>query len=63
MGWSVFCDGVRLGGIYSTKEAALEAAAVAASILVRDGHGAQINVPEEVGSEASWPKRWDDLLK
>ena len=25
MGWAVFCDGVKLGGIYGSKEAALEA--------------------------------------
>jgi hypothetical protein len=46
MGWSIFCDGMRIGGIYGSKEAALEAAAVGASLAVRDGAGIQINVPE-----------------
>jgi hypothetical protein len=45
MGWSVFSDGVRLGGIYGSKEGALEAATVAASFAIRDGAGVQINVP------------------
>ena len=40
------CDGVRIGGVYGSKEAALEAAAVGASLAVRDGAGIQINVPE-----------------
>jgi hypothetical protein len=45
LGWLVFCDGVETGGIYGSKEAALEAAAVAAALAVRDGAGIQINVP------------------
>jgi hypothetical protein len=45
MGWSIFCDGMRIGGLYGSKEAALEAAAVGASLAVRDGAGVQINVP------------------
>jgi hypothetical protein len=45
LGWLVFCDGVQTGGIYGSKEAALEAAAVAAALGVRDGAGIQINVP------------------
>jgi hypothetical protein len=36
---------VQTGGIYGSKEAALEAAAVAAALAVRDGAGIQINVP------------------
>jgi hypothetical protein len=44
-GWFVFCDGVKTGGTYGSKEAALEAAAVAAAHAVRDGAGIQINVP------------------
>jgi hypothetical protein len=42
-GWFVFCDGVKTGGTYGSKEAALEA--VAAALAVRDGAGIQINVP------------------
>jgi hypothetical protein len=45
LGWSIFCDGVKSGGTYGSKEAALEAAAVAAALAVRDGAGVQINVP------------------
>jgi hypothetical protein len=56
MGWSIFCDGVKIGGVYGSKEAALEAAAVAAALAVRDGAGIQINVPsapeeDEIPSE------------
>jgi hypothetical protein len=46
-GRSVFCDSVKIGGTYGAKEAALEAAAVAAALAVRDGTGIQINVPAE----------------
>jgi len=31
LGWSIFADNVKIGGIYGSKEAALEAAALAAS--------------------------------
>ena len=69
IGWSVFCDRVRLGGVYGTKEAALEAATVAASITLRDGYGIQINVPavaepnEVEDAMEAWPSRWNDLRK
>jgi hypothetical protein len=46
-GWSVNCNGVTIGGDYGSKEAALEAACVAATLAVRDGVGIQINVPSE----------------
>jgi hypothetical protein len=45
LGWSIFFDGVKIGGIYGSKEAALEAATVAATFAIRDGTGVQINVP------------------
>jgi hypothetical protein len=45
LGWSIYCDGVTIGGVYGSKEAALEAATVAATFAVRDGAGVQINVP------------------
>jgi hypothetical protein len=45
LGWSIFCDGLKSGGAYGSKEAALEAAAVAAALALRDGVGIQINVP------------------
>jgi hypothetical protein len=44
-GWFVYCDGAKIGGTYGSKEAALEAAAVAAALAVRDGAAIQINVP------------------
>jgi hypothetical protein len=46
-GWSVYCDGVTIGGDYGSKEAALEAATVAATLALRDGSGIRINVPGE----------------
>jgi hypothetical protein len=54
LGWSVFADNVKVGGVYESRSAALEAAALAASDTVTDGGGVQINVP---GSEEEKP-RW-----
>jgi hypothetical protein len=34
-GWSIYCDGVKLGGIHGSKEAALEAVTVAATFAPR----------------------------
>jgi len=51
MGWSLFCDGVRLGGIYGSKEAGLEAATVAAAFVLRDGGGVQINAPDDAAPD------------
>ena len=34
MGWAVYCDGVKLGGVFGSKAAAFEAATVAASFAV-----------------------------
>jgi hypothetical protein len=47
LGWLIYSDGVKLGGVYASKEAAFEAATVAAVFAVRDGAGVQINVPSE----------------
>jgi hypothetical protein len=47
LGWLIYGDGIKLGGVYGSKEAALEAATVAAIFAVRDGAGVQINVPSE----------------
>ena len=66
VGWVVFLDRTRIGGVYGTKEAALEAAAVTASSAMRGGQGVQINVPgddEPNEQDESWPKQWDRLLK
>jgi hypothetical protein len=49
VGWVVYVDRVRAGGVYGTKEAAFEAAMVAASFAVRDGDGVQISVPSDAG--------------
>ena len=45
LGWSVFADNVKIGRVYGSREAALEAAALAASFVVSDGGGVRINVP------------------
>jgi hypothetical protein len=68
VGWVVYVDRVRLGGVYGTKEAAFEAAMVAASFPVRDGDGVQISVPSDaelrhVEPTEPWPKEWNAYLK
>jgi hypothetical protein len=62
LGWSIYCDGVRLGGIYASKEAALEATTVAAAFAVRDGAGIQINVPGSREPDEI-PLNWISALK
>ncbi len=54
LGWSVFADNVKIGGIYDSRGAALEAAALAASYTVSDRGAVQIIVP---GAEQERP-RW-----
>ena len=54
LGWSVFADNIKIGGVYESRSAALEAAAQAASDTINDGGGVQINVP---GTEDEKP-RW-----
>ena len=54
LGWSVFADNVKIGGVYDSRGAALEAATLAASDTINDGGGVQINVP---GTEDEKP-RW-----
>jgi hypothetical protein len=39
LGWSVFADNVKIGGVYDSRAAALEAAALAASYTINDGGG------------------------
>jgi xanthine dehydrogenase molybdopterin-binding subunit B len=68
VGWVLYLDGVRTGGVYGTKEAALEAAAVAAAFAIRDGDGVQINVPSDAKLRDTekaepWPKEWSAFLK
>jgi hypothetical protein len=50
MGWAIYCDGVRIGGVFGSKAAAFEAATVAASLAVQGGSGVQVNVPAAPGS-------------
>jgi len=51
MGWVVYCDGVRIGGVFGSKAAAFEEAAVKASVAVEGGSGVQLNVPDAQASE------------
>jgi hypothetical protein len=64
LGWLINCDDVKLGGIYGSKEAAYEAATVAASFAVRDGAGVQINVPSSSEpDEIEIPRSWISAIK
>jgi hypothetical protein len=68
VGWVLTLDGVRIGGVYGTKEAAFKAAMVAASFAIRDGEGVQISVPSDTELRAveptePWPKEWNAFLK
>jgi hypothetical protein len=54
LGWSIFADNIKIGGVYASRGAALEAAAQVASDTINDGGGVQINVP---GTEDEKP-RW-----
>jgi hypothetical protein len=68
VGWILFLDGVRVGGVYGTKDAVFEAAMVAASFAVRDGDGVQVSVPSDAKlhdteKPALWPKDWTAFLK
>jgi uncharacterized protein (DUF58 family) len=50
--WHVEHDG-KVANTYETKEAAFEAAAAAASIALRQGHGILITVPGSGGVETT----------
>jgi hypothetical protein len=62
LGWLVFSDGVKVGGVYGSKEAAFEAATVAATFAVRDGAGVQINVPSAPEADEI-PGNWISTIK
>jgi hypothetical protein len=62
MGWAVLCDGVKLGGIYGSKEAALEATTVAAAFVFRDGGGLQINAPDDAEPDEI-PLKWIEAVE
>jgi hypothetical protein len=55
--WSIYCDGVKIGGVFGSKAAAFEAATLAASFAVQAGSGVQINVPDAPGSDEI-PSKW-----
>lgn len=50
--WGVQHDG-KTNGEYSTKEAAFESAAVAASMAIKQGHEIRISVPSAENSAAA----------
>ena len=54
LGWSVFADNVKIGGVYDSRGAALEAAALAASYTINDGGGVQIYVPGTEDEKPGW---------
>ena len=62
LGWAIYCDGVKIGGVYGSKEAAFEAANVAATFAVRDGGGVQVNVPSSPEPDEI-PGNWIAVLK
>jgi hypothetical protein len=62
LGWVVYCDGVKIGGVYGSKVAALEAATIAAAFDARDGIGIQINVPGAAEPDEI-PGNWIAALK
>ena len=55
-GCAVYCDGVRIGGVFGSKAAAFEAATVAASVAVQRGSGVRLNVPDTLKSDE--PSEW-----
>ena len=59
LGWSVFADNVKIGGVYDSRGAALEAAALAASYTISDGGGVQINVPGAEDEKPRWAVAFD----
>jgi hypothetical protein len=61
LGWSVFADNVKIGGVYDSRGAALEAAALAASYTVSNGGGVQIIVPGADQERPRWGMPFDML--
>ena len=62
LGWSIYCDGVKIGGVFGSKAAAFEAATLAASFAVQGGSGVQVNVPEDPGLDRI-PRDWIAAIK
>ena len=61
-GWAVYCDGVKVDGVFGSKAAAFEAATVAASFAVQGGSGVQLNVPDTLKSDEI-PSEWITAIK
>jgi hypothetical protein len=59
LGWSVFADNVKIGGVYDSRAAALEAAVLAAGDTMGDGGGVQINVPAADEERPRWAVAFD----
>jgi hypothetical protein len=56
-GWTILHDG-DVTNTYATKEAAFEAAVVAASLAIREGHEVHVSVPgREAGDDDTAPGR------
>jgi hypothetical protein len=62
LGWLIYSDGVKVGGVFGSKEAAFEAATVAATVAVLDGAGVQINVPSAPEAD-ELPGNWISAIK
>jgi hypothetical protein len=62
LGWSIYCDGVKIGGVFGSKAAAFEAVTVAASFAVQGGSGVQVNVPDAPGLDEI-PSEWIAAIK
>ena len=62
MGWAIYCDGAKIGGVFGSKAAAFEAATVAASFAVQGGLGVQVNVPDAPGFDEI-PSQWIAAIK
>jgi hypothetical protein len=62
LGWLIYSDGAKVGGVCASKEAAFEAATVAATFAVRDGAGVQINVPGAPEADEI-PGNWISAIK
>jgi len=64
LGWLIYSDGVKVGGVCGSREAAFEAATIAATFAVRDGAGVQINVPSAPeADEIEIPRNWISAIK
>jgi len=64
LGWLIYTVGVEVGGVCGSREAAFEAATIAATFAVRDGAGVQINVPSAPeADEIELPRNWISAIK